>query len=163
MLLHLCQKSFGHIFKSLFPDSQFYSGFAGDVVGKCPECGNDVVRGKYGYGCSNYKNGCKFRIGGIICKRVITPNHAKQLLTEGRTQKIEGFISKNEKPFSASLKMEDKKVVFDFLEIGFIPGLLSAFRQWYILQHWENLEADTQPKPFLTLITFTVPFSGTFE
>lgn len=96
------------------PDSQFYSGFAGDVVGKCPECGNDVIRGKYGYGCSNYKNGCKFRIGGIICKRVITPNHAKQLLTDGRTDKIDGFISKNEKPFSASLKMEDKKVVFDF-------------------------------------------------
>ena len=59
--------------------------------------------------------------------------------------------------------LSNKKVVFDFLEIGFIPGLLSAFRQWYILQHWENLEADTQPKPFLTLITFTVPFSGTFE
>ncbi len=96
------------------PDSPFYSGFAGDVVGKCPECGNDVIRGKYGYGCSNYKNGCKFRIGGIICKRVITPNHAKQLLTDGRTDKIDGFISKNEKPFSASLKMEDKKVVFDF-------------------------------------------------
>ena len=96
------------------PDSQFYSGFAGDVVGKCPECGNDIIRGKYGYGCSNYKNGCKFRIGGIICKRVITPNHAKQLLTDGRTDKIDGFISKNEKPFSASLKMDDKKVIFDF-------------------------------------------------
>ncbi len=96
------------------PESAFYSGFAGDVVGVCPECGNDVIRGKYGYGCSNYKNGCKFRIGGIICKRVITPNHAKQLLADGRTDKIDGFISKNEKPFSANLKMEDKKVVFDF-------------------------------------------------
>ena len=96
------------------PDSPYYSGFAGDVVGKCPECGNDVVRGKYGYGCSNYKNGCKFRIGGIICKRVITPTHAKQLLTQGRTEKIEGFISKNDKPFSATLKMEENKVVFSF-------------------------------------------------
>ncbi len=96
------------------PDSPYYSGFAGDVVGKCPECGNDVIRGKYGYGCSNYKNGCKFRIGGIICKRVITPAHAKQLLTEGRTGKIEGFVSKNDKPFSASLKMEENKVIFDF-------------------------------------------------
>ncbi len=96
------------------PESKFYSGFAGDVVGKCPECGNDVIRGKYGYGCSNYKNGCKFRIGGIICKRVITPTHAKQLLTQGRTDKIEGFISKNDKPFSATLKMEENKVVFSF-------------------------------------------------
>jgi len=97
------------------PDSPYYSGFAGDVVGKCPECGNDVIRGKYGYGCSNYKNGCKFRMGGIICKRVITPNHAKQLLTDGRTEKIEGFLSKNGKPFSAVLKMEENKVIFDFV------------------------------------------------
>ncbi len=96
------------------PDSQFYSGFAGDVVGKCPDCGNDVVRGKYGYQCNNYKGGCKFRISGIICKRVISPAHAKQLLTDGRTEKINGFISKNEKPFSATLKMENNKVVFDF-------------------------------------------------
>ena len=96
------------------PDSQFYSGFAGDVVGKCPDCGNDVVRGKYGYQCNNYKGGCKFRISGIICKRVISPAHAKQLLTDGRTEKIDGFISKNEKPFSATLKMENNKVVFDF-------------------------------------------------
>lgn len=96
------------------PDSQFYSGFAGDVVGKCLDCGNDVVRGKYGYQCNNYKGGCKFRISGIICKRVISPAHAKQLLTDGRTEKIDGFISKNEKPFSATLKMENNKVVFDF-------------------------------------------------
>ena len=96
------------------PNSPFYTGFAGDVVGKCPECGNDVIRGKYGYGCTNYKNGCKFRIGGILCKRVITPDTAKKLLTDGRTEKIEGFWSKNGKPFSAFLKIEENKVVFDF-------------------------------------------------
>ena len=96
------------------PDSPFYTGFAGDVVGKCPECGNDVVRGKYGYGCNNYKNGCKFRIGGMICQRVITPYFAKQLLEEGKTEKIEGFRSKKGNPFTACLKLEENKVVFEF-------------------------------------------------
>lgn len=96
------------------PESDKYFGFAGDVVGKCPECGGEVIRGKYGYQCNNYKNGCKFRINGIICHRVITPLHAKQLLEGGRTEKIDGFVSRNDKQFSAFLKMDNSKIVFDF-------------------------------------------------
>ncbi|MBR3767607.1 MAG: topoisomerase C-terminal repeat-containing protein [Clostridia bacterium] len=96
------------------PESEFYFGFAGDETGICPVCGEKVTRGKYGYGCTGYKEGCKFRIPGALCKRVITPTHAKQLLTEGKTQKIEGFISKTGKPFSAKLVMKENKAVFLF-------------------------------------------------
>ena len=42
--------------------------------------------------------------------------------------------------------------------LGTIPG----FRQWYILQHWDNLGGDIQPKPFVTIVSFTVYFSGHF-
>jgi DNA topoisomerase-3 len=28
--------------------------------GKCPRCGRSVIQGKRGYGCSGWKNGCKF-------------------------------------------------------------------------------------------------------
>jgi len=31
-----------------------------EVLGKCPECGQDVVEGTKGFGCMGYKNGCKF-------------------------------------------------------------------------------------------------------
>ncbi|WP_346885643.1 type IA DNA topoisomerase [Clostridium sp. UBA4395] len=31
-------------------------------VGNCPICGNPVVEGEKGFGCSNWKNGCKFTI-----------------------------------------------------------------------------------------------------
>ena len=37
-----------------------------------------------------------------------------------------------------------------------------AFRQWYIIQHWDELNADVQPKPFITHVTYTVSFSGTY-
>jgi len=33
-----------------------------EVLGKCPRCGGNVVEGKMGYGCLNYKSGCKFVI-----------------------------------------------------------------------------------------------------
>ena len=91
-----------------------YSGFFGESVGICPLCGGDVVKGKYGYGCKNYKDGCKFHISGTICSKIISVKHAVQLLTQGKTQKIQGFISKNGKPFDAVLKLENGKTVFDF-------------------------------------------------
>ena len=37
---------------------------------------------------------------------------------------------------------------------------IPAFRQWYILQHFEDLICDVLPKPFVTLIQFDVHFSG---
>ena len=44
------------------------------------------------------------------------------------------------------------------------PGTIPAFRQFYILQHWNSLILNStypnHPKPFLTTITFTVAFSG---
>ena len=42
-------------------------------------------------------------------------------------------------------------------------GMLPGFRQWYILQHWSDLEGTTQPKPFVTNVSFSVSFSGTYE
>ena len=96
------------------PDSDKYFGFAGDEIGICPECGNKVTKSKYGYQCEGYKEGCKFRMYGILCKKVITPATAKKLLEEGKTEKIEGFISKAGKTFSACLEMKENKVVFLF-------------------------------------------------
>ncbi len=96
------------------PESDKYFGFAGDEIGTCPLCGNTVVRGKYGYSCKGYKEGCKFSIPGILCKRVVTPDNAKKLLLDGKTDKIEGFISKAGKLFSAKLEMKNNKIVFLF-------------------------------------------------
>ena len=83
-------------------------------MGTCPICGKEVKRYKFNYGCSGYKEGCNFRINLSICGRNISVNHAKQLLTEGKTTKIQGFTSKNGKSFDAVLKLEDGKCVFDF-------------------------------------------------
>ena len=90
------------------------TGFYGDLVGKCPVCGKNVVKGRYGYGCMGYKEGCKFRVGSFICKRVISLSNARLLLETGKTAEIQGFVSKNGKSFNAKLKLEGDKAVFDF-------------------------------------------------
>ena len=90
------------------------TGFYLDNVGVCPLCGKDVLKSRYGYSCSGYKEGCKFNIGGVICQRVISKKNAQLLLETGKTSEIQGFVSKNGKLFNARLKLEDGTVKFDF-------------------------------------------------
>lgn len=90
------------------------NGFYGDIIGKCPICGNDVIKNRYGFGCKDFEK-CSFKINGIICKKIISKENAKTLLEKGKTNKINGFISKNGKAFDAYLKLdENKKIVFEF-------------------------------------------------
>lgn len=86
-----------------------------NVVGVCPICGKDVVAMKWGYGCSGYKEGCKFSVGELA-KKKISATHVKQLLKNGKTGLIKGFTSKKGTNFDAYLFLEDGKVKFEFPE-----------------------------------------------
>ncbi len=90
------------------------TGFAGDVIGTCPICGREVVRTRRGYGCKGYKEGCKFTIWSTVAGRSISVAEAKALLSEGRTEVLEGFVSKKGTSFSARLKLDGDKVGFLF-------------------------------------------------
>ena len=73
-----------------------------------------MLRNKYGYGCIGYKDGCKFKINLVICGRIISKDNVIMLLKNGKTSKIKGFISKNNKPFDAYLKIVNGNVQFSF-------------------------------------------------
>ena len=90
------------------------TGFYGDIVGSCPICGRDVIKGKFSYGCTGYKEGCEFKVNSYICKRNISISNARLLLSEGKTAEIQNFISKKGTPFSARLVLRDGKAEFDF-------------------------------------------------
>jgi len=66
-------------------------------IGKCPECGADVLEGKKSYYCSKWKEGCKFTIWkghfAPLGKKTITVNQAKALVA-GKTITIKGLKSK---------------------------------------------------------------------
>lgn len=79
-------------------------------LGLCPRCGGDVIEGKKGYGCSNWKKGCNFVVWKKpICGKVLTNAQMKSLLKKGKTSLIKGFKSKNGQSFSAYLVWEDKE------------------------------------------------------
>lgn len=97
------------------PEKDTDDGFVGDVVGKCPLCKKDVVRTKFGYGCTGYRDGCKFSVNNVILGRTISTANVKKLLETGESYKIDGFVSRRTgKEFSAKLKIENGKAVFDF-------------------------------------------------
>ncbi len=97
------------------PEKDTDDGFIGDVIGKCPLCEGSVVRTRFGYGCDRYKDGCKFSINNVILDRVISKSNVKMLLETGKTSKIDGFVSKKTgKTFSAVLKLDGDKAVFEF-------------------------------------------------
>lgn len=55
------------------------------------------------------------RITKIILSKTIEPKHIAQLLTEGKTELIEGFISKKRRPFDAFLLLgKNGKITFEF-------------------------------------------------
>ena len=84
-------------------------------LGLCPICHNIVVENKAGYGCCGYKDGCKFFIGKNIAGRDISKSEAKQLLDNGETGLLQGFVSRAGKNFNAKLILDsERKIKFEF-------------------------------------------------
>ena len=90
------------------------TGSLGEIIGKCPVCQKNVIRGKSNYGCMGYSDGCKFKMGVTICRREIPKTEVARLLETGSTTKMRGFISKTGKPFDARLVLKDGEVQFSF-------------------------------------------------
>ena len=80
---------------------------------KCPVCGNDIIKYSWGYGCSNYKGGCKFSIS-TICGKKISDAQISTLISKGKTGLIKGFTSKKGTKFDASLYLDGGSVKFKF-------------------------------------------------
>ncbi len=88
-----------------------------EPLGRCPKCGAGVFANGRVYICAKAAEvppGCDFRTGAIILKKPIEPEQIKKLLATGRTDLIQGFISKKNRPFKAFLVLQDGQVKFEF-------------------------------------------------
>jgi DNA topoisomerase-3 len=84
------------------------------VLGPCPLCGAAVVEQDRSFGCSGWRDGCKFAIWKTIAGKKLSARTARTLLRKGRTPVLKGFVSKANNRFDARLKLEDGAVRFDF-------------------------------------------------
>lgn len=59
----------------------------------CPTCEQGtIIEGKSAHGCSQWKEGCRFKVPKEYMGKKLTDNQLKQLLKKGKTNKIKGFI-----------------------------------------------------------------------
>ncbi|GKU79240.1 type IA DNA topoisomerase [Paenibacillus sp. L3-i20] len=60
------------------------------IITSCPRpgCGGSIFMGRKGYGCSNYKIGCKFVIWKESFGRSLTDSQVKALVEKGKTAKL---------------------------------------------------------------------------
>ena len=96
-----------------------------ESIGKCPVCGNDIIEGEKGFGCINWKNGCKFTIwkndkfieamGKKVTKEMVA------LLLENGKVGFRNLKSKKGTFFSAYLRYEkDEKTGYYNWKMEFI-------------------------------------------
>ena len=81
---------------------------------QCPVCKTGNIRiTEFNFTCDNDE--CTFRgLKNVMGKRVISPDEAKSILTNGKSTLIDDFISKRNRPFSAYLVLEGNRVSFEF-------------------------------------------------
>lgn len=84
------------------------------AITKCPKCSGDIFEGKKGFGCSSWKQGCKFVIWKTIAGKKISKTQVKTIVEKGGTTRLKGFTSKAGKKFEATLKLADAGVEFEF-------------------------------------------------
>ncbi len=87
-------------------------------VAPCPFHADKMVwRGPQGYRCEGFEAGdCKLSLPLRLCQRPLTIEEITGLIGEKRsTELLEGFISKRNRPFSATLKLSDAgRIQWDF-------------------------------------------------
>ncbi|GIP41099.1 DNA topoisomerase [Paenibacillus sp. J31TS4] len=83
---------------------------AGTVVGRCPRdgCGGTIFLGRKGYGCSHYKEGCRFVVWKETHGKTISDAMMRQLLEKGRTNKLK-MKTKAGHSYDARLVLRDKE------------------------------------------------------
>ncbi|MDX5420634.1 MAG: DNA topoisomerase 3 [Hymenobacteraceae bacterium] len=88
-----------------------------DPFAICPRCKQGkLLKGKAAYGCSRFKENCRFVVPFEFGGKQLTEKQIASLLLKGKTPKIKGFISeKTGEPFDAALTLNEQwRVVYQF-------------------------------------------------
>ena len=88
-------------------------------LGDCPKCGARVFEHGMNYVCEKSvgpEKSCDFRTGKMILQQEVSPEQVRKLLSEGKTDLLDGFVSsRTNRKFKAFLvKQANGKVGFEF-------------------------------------------------
>lgn len=126
-------------------------------LGKCPSCGKPVVEGQKGYGCSGWREGCKFVIWKSFRHIEIPPNIAKSLLA-GKEVLLKDIPGK-EKTYDLVLKIKNGQLDTRFpsaadVSLGSCPRCkkpVVEFEKSFGCSAWKEGCTFRLPKVFLSM------------
>ncbi|RPE66933.1 DNA topoisomerase-3 [Tibeticola sediminis] len=114
-----------------------FSGF--EPLGPCPKCGAPVYEHGANYVCEKSvptaaqpTPSCDFKTGRVILQQPVEPEQMRKLLTQGKTDLLDKFISmRTRRPFKAHLvwDAEAGKVNFEFAPSKFPPRVPAAAKK----------------------------------
>ncbi|HEY6168727.1 MAG TPA: DNA topoisomerase III, partial [Verrucomicrobiae bacterium] len=91
-----------------------------ESLGKCPKCGGKIFQSEEAYLCERSQaegRRCTFKLDKVKNSQPISVEQLQKLLTTGKTDLLDKFISRVGKPFTAWLTMKGKgKIEFEFPE-----------------------------------------------
>jgi DNA topoisomerase III len=97
-------------------DGEVRFDFHKEKLGTCPECNGDIVETPKAFSCDNWRTqGCKFAIWKEIASRKTQKKEALELLTNGKTDVLEGFKTKTGKEITANLVLINNRVTLNVL------------------------------------------------
>ena len=103
--------------KEHFQKSGLSLSIQSQSIGLCPLCNRELQPGNSNWYCPNYKekDGCNFKLWRKVSGKKIPDTELKKLLDTGKSGLIKGFLSKNNKEFSAYLVLDKEgKLSFEF-------------------------------------------------
>lgn len=95
------------------------------ILGRCPRCGGYIIEGKNGFGCTGYKQGCKFIIwkkpkSSMLKYVTITEKMAVSLLAGETVPCKKLYSEKKHLTFYGGIKLEDQGAEYG-PELTFVP------------------------------------------
>lgn len=74
---------------------------------KCPACGKDILKGKYGWYCAGYKEGCQFKLFETVAGSKLTDKDVMALCS-GELTGIKHCKNKSGKDFDCRFKLNEQ-------------------------------------------------------
>ena len=99
-----------------YPPKKATGAFAKDTakgIGICPLCGNPITENQKAFGCTNWKNGCKYTIWKNFMGTKISAADAKKLIKGDAIKKK--VTSKAGKTWEQALKFNPKECKMEFV------------------------------------------------
>lgn len=81
----------------------------------CPRCRKGlIIKGRTAWGCSEYRNGCQFRIPFVFMGKALSDSQLEQLILKRKTNKISGFANTDGSKMDGKILLDSEfKIVLE--------------------------------------------------